>query len=168
MSNGTSGNNLKGGHKDLNFYRLGCRLSDHGFGVSLIRMKPSSQNDRLQPVPLPLQVDRDDDRQLPGREDRRKATIGRRLVVPRPKRRHAPATQSPLFGRGAQHHCRHADRFAQLHVVSAPRVFPPGSVPAAWESIDEGDLPADFDYIGGMAQDICFNNAPRYFNISEI
>ncbi|RCX16744.1 glucuronate isomerase [Fontibacillus phaseoli] len=33
--------------------------------------------------------------------------------------------------------------------------------------IDEGELPADYDYIGGMVQDICFGNAQRYFGIPD-
>ncbi|MDN4068416.1 glucuronate isomerase [Paenibacillus vini] len=33
------------------------------------------------------------------------------------------------------------------------------------EWIDEGELPADYDYIGEMVQDICFHNAQRYFGI---
>lgn len=31
--------------------------------------------------------------------------------------------------------------------------------------IEEGDLPADYDYIGQIVQDICFNNASQYFGI---
>ncbi|WP_410770462.1 glucuronate isomerase [Fontibacillus sp. BL9] len=33
--------------------------------------------------------------------------------------------------------------------------------------MDEGELPADYDDIGGMVQDICFGNAQRYFGIPE-
>lgn len=33
--------------------------------------------------------------------------------------------------------------------------------------IDEGELPADYDYIGKMVQDICYDNAQRYFGIPE-
>lgn len=35
------------------------------------------------------------------------------------------------------------------------------------EWIDEGELPADYDYIGGIVQDICYNNAVRYFGIAK-
>ncbi len=35
------------------------------------------------------------------------------------------------------------------------------------EWIDEGELPADYDYIGAMVQDICFHNAQHYFGIPE-
>jgi len=31
--------------------------------------------------------------------------------------------------------------------------------------IKEGELPADYDYIGGIIQDICYRNAERYFQI---
>ncbi|WHX48181.1 glucuronate isomerase [Paenibacillus woosongensis] len=34
------------------------------------------------------------------------------------------------------------------------------------EWIEEGELPADYDYIGGIVQDICYHNAVRYFGIS--
>ncbi|MNM90455.1 Uronate isomerase [compost metagenome] len=33
------------------------------------------------------------------------------------------------------------------------------------EWMEEGELPKDYDYIGGIIQDICFNNAQRYFGI---
>lgn len=36
------------------------------------------------------------------------------------------------------------------------------------EWIEEGELPADYDYIGGIVQDICYRNAVRYFGISVI
>ena len=29
--------------------------------------------------------------------------------------------------------------------------------------MDNGEIPADFDLVGGMVQDISFNNAKRYF-----
>jgi len=29
--------------------------------------------------------------------------------------------------------------------------------------MEEGEIPADFDLVGGMVQDISFNNAKRYF-----
>ncbi|KKO53928.1 glucuronate isomerase [Paenibacillus sp. DMB20] len=35
------------------------------------------------------------------------------------------------------------------------------------EWIKEGDLPADYDYIGGIIQDICYRNAERYFKIRQ-
>lgn len=31
------------------------------------------------------------------------------------------------------------------------------------EWMEEGELPKDYDYIGGIVQDICYNNAERYF-----
>lgn len=31
--------------------------------------------------------------------------------------------------------------------------------------IEDGELPADYDYIGKIIQDICYNNATRYFGI---
>ncbi|GAA0136722.1 glucuronate isomerase [Paenibacillus sp. YSY-4.3] len=34
------------------------------------------------------------------------------------------------------------------------------------EWIEEGELPADYDYIGSIVQDICYHNAVRYFGIS--
>ncbi|MNJ43802.1 Uronate isomerase [compost metagenome] len=33
------------------------------------------------------------------------------------------------------------------------------------EWIEEGDLPADYDFIGSIIQDICYNNAFHYFGI---
>lgn len=33
------------------------------------------------------------------------------------------------------------------------------------EWIKDGELPADYDYIGGIIQDICYRNAERYFEI---
>ncbi|CAM3594175.1 MULTISPECIES: glucuronate isomerase [Paenibacillus] len=33
--------------------------------------------------------------------------------------------------------------------------------------IKEGELPADYDFIGGIIQDICYRNAERYFQIHE-
>ncbi|WP_055105677.1 glucuronate isomerase [Paenibacillus ihumii] len=34
------------------------------------------------------------------------------------------------------------------------------------EWIEEGELPADYGYIGGIVQDICYHNAVRYFGVS--
>ena len=30
--------------------------------------------------------------------------------------------------------------------------------------VGRGELPADLELLGGMVQDICYNNAQRYFN----
>jgi glucuronate isomerase len=32
------------------------------------------------------------------------------------------------------------------------------------DDVENGELPADIDWIGKVIQDICFNNAKNYFN----
>ena len=34
---------------------------------------------------------------------------------------------------------------------------------ATW--VDAGELPADFDWLGGIVEDICFNNAAKFFGL---
>lgn len=33
--------------------------------------------------------------------------------------------------------------------------------------IENGEYPADYEFVGSMVQDICFNNVKRYFNLEE-
>ncbi|MBO5078157.1 MAG: glucuronate isomerase, partial [Oscillospiraceae bacterium] len=33
--------------------------------------------------------------------------------------------------------------------------------------IENGEYPADYDFVGSMVCDICFNNAKKYFNLEE-
>ncbi len=35
------------------------------------------------------------------------------------------------------------------------------------QEMEEGEIPADFDMIGAMVQDICYNNAKNYFRMDE-
>ena len=33
--------------------------------------------------------------------------------------------------------------------------------------VDNGEYPEDYDALGGIVKDICYNNAARYFNLEE-
>jgi glucuronate isomerase len=33
------------------------------------------------------------------------------------------------------------------------------------EEIDKGELPNDIQWVGKIVQDICYNNAKKYFNL---
>ena len=66
-----------------------------------------------------------DDREFSGRHDSRQNPVRLRLVVSGPEGRHGMADERAVESRPALALHRHDHRLALVHVVSAPRIFPP-------------------------------------------
>ena len=61
---------------------------------------------------------------------------------------------------------RHGHRFALLHVLSAPRIFPPRALQLVMgREIERGELPGDEALVGAMIRNICFTNAKNYLQL---
>ena len=88
----------------------------------------ASADDRLQPESRGQLRDRHHVRELPGWIDSRQNSVWERLVVPRPETRHRVAVAGSSEYRTAVAFRWHGHRFALLHVVSTPRIFPPRSL----------------------------------------
>ena len=96
-------------------------------GPARAREAPA-QNDHLQHESGGQLRLRHDARQFSGRQHARQNPVRLRLVVPGPEGRHGMAAQRAVQPRPALALCRHGHRFALVHVLSAPRIFPPGAL----------------------------------------
>ena len=109
--------------------RFDRRLSP-GRGTRVVPRSARARECAAEDHPLQQQPGRqlhagDDGRQLPGRIAGRQDAVRQRLVVSRSEGRDRVADQRAVQRRAARTLRGHADRFALVHVLPAPRVFPP-------------------------------------------
>ena len=96
---------------------------------------------------------------------RRQDPVRQRLVVPRSEGRHGVAAERALERRAALPLRRHAHRFALVHVVPAPRIFPPGAVQPARARHGERRAAGGRRVVGRLVEDVSFRNAAGYFRV---